>query len=57
MSNGRTRSNFEFSVLGSETAAAGPEQLAAASRLEESLHDLYLLAYFVGLLWISLGYL
>lgn len=57
MSNGRTRSNFEFSVLGSETAAAGPEQSAAASQLEASLHDLYLLAYLVGLLWISLGYL
>lgn len=36
MSNGRTRSNVKFSVLGSETAAAGPEQPAAASRLEES---------------------
>lgn len=29
--HGRTRSNFEISVLGSETAAAGPEQSAAAS--------------------------
>lgn len=36
MSNRRTRSNFEFSVLGSETAAVGPEQSAAISQLEES---------------------
>ena len=35
MSNGRTRSDLEFSIPGTETAAAGPEQLAAASWLEE----------------------
>lgn len=35
MSNGRTRSDLEFSILDSETAAAGLEQLAAASWLEE----------------------
>ena len=31
MSNGRTRSDFVFSILGSATAAAGPEQSAAVS--------------------------
>lgn len=58
VSNGRTRSDFVFSILGSEAAAAGPEQSAAAAPVGgvgcicPSLQ-----AHLVSLLWISLGYL
>lgn len=58
MSSGRTRSDFVFSILGSEATAAGPEQSVAATPVGGvGCTCPSLQAHLVSLLWISLGYL